>query len=615
VIKKRKGVSLIEVAMGLGIMSLVALGTTQLVNDQNQASRALNAAVQLETMRAATYDWVRANYQQLVANLPVGGAPVLIPVARNAPGAPIPPPVTIGTATFPSLQGGGFLPATTVDRNPYNHTHAVMVRQTALGTIEALVVQRGGQPVRDTDLGRIVARVGQSGGARFENNANPAMANMVQGNAGSWVADSATWTASGVTPQVSRAAASVSFGNASMLSDFLNRFDIGIPEANTMRTAMNMGGNDINNAATVRANQAVLQYGGNACASNAAGCSFWISDDGRFSDFNDGWIRFQGSYAGGGLTIQGAGGNLWVEQDATVQRNISAGQDLSVGRDVGIGRNLGVANDIWSGRDIGATRNIWATGNLWIGGSGSVTGSLGASQVWTNYLNSSGNADIGGAMNIGQSAAIWGAGGLFVAANITANGNIATPGIIQGGYISSLGTVDAGVDANAQRHVHAWGGYVYGAQGVATGLNVNVGAGCAIEGMIGRNASDGGMLWCQGGVWRSATAAFNIGPVESFHFVGNVFRTNPYSSTILVVLTEGRLEPVTGNGVPGRIWRSCMLSAYVNGVYIGQSHNGQDGVWNWGDCSLTFAVPPGGWWYASSEYLGYSGLGRVTIMR
>lgn len=58
----RRGISLIEVAMGLGVMSLVALGAVRLSSDQSQATRALGAATQLEAMRAATHDWVRANY-------------------------------------------------------------------------------------------------------------------------------------------------------------------------------------------------------------------------------------------------------------------------------------------------------------------------------------------------------------------------------------------------------------------------------------------------------------------------------------------------------------------------------------------------------------------------
>lgn len=446
---------------------------------------------------------------------------MLIPVARTVPGGAVPGPVTVGGATLPSLQGGGFIAGNTVDRNAYGHSHAVMVRQTAAGSVEALVVQTGGQAVRDGDLGRIVARVGQAGGARFQNNTNPAMAVMVQGGGGSWVADSGTWTAGGVTPQVSRAAASVSFGNAAMLSDFLNRFDIGIPEANTMRTAMNMGGNDLNNVNAMRANQAVLQNGGVACSSNATGCSFWISDDGRFSDFNDGWIRYQGAAAGAGFVIQGpaGGGNLWVQDqgifqgDLSTRRTVWAQEGARLGRDAsgnptGAGF-LDVSGNAWVSGNT-QTGALSVVGNSWTGGNASVVGTLGAAQVWTNYVNSSGNADFAGAVNIGQSASIWGAGGLYVAANIT------TPGSIFGGYMRSTGSVDAGNDLNAVRNVTAQTGRVFGGSGVQTGTwrapNAWCNWGGGEAGLMSMSNVDGSLLTCVSNwTWRAPTSNSGLG--------------------------------------------------------------------------------------------------------
>ena len=532
----RKGISLIEVAMGLGIMSLVALGVVQVTNEQNEATRALGAASQLDTMRAATHDWVRANYQQLAANLPVGGAPVLIPVARTVPGGAVPAPVTVGAATLPSLQGGGFVAATTIDRNAYGQSHAVMVRQPASGSIEALVLQTGGRPVRDADLGRIVQRVGQSGGARFVNVTAPGMATMVQGNGGAWMADSGTWTVGGVTPQVSRAAAVVSFGNASMLSDFLNRYDIGLPEANTMRTAMNMGGNDINNAATVRANQAVLHNGGVACASNATGCSFWISDDGRLSDFNDGWIRFQGFSAGGGLAIEGTGANLWVQNNVgiggglDVAQNATVRNDLVTMRDTWTGRNSWVGGDSGVGGSLDVAQNATVRGNFaglndgLFGRNLNVVGRVNSAQVWSGYVNSTGNIDAAGSLNVGQSASIWGPGGLFVQAGIT------TPGTVQAGFMRSTGSVDAGMDLNATRNVNAQA-RVTGVDGIRTLAQRVPMSACDFtneSGMIAISTVDGSLLQCTAaGRWLSVIPG-SLGAMDLIPWAGATNRPGSY---------------------------------------------------------------------------------------
>lgn len=336
--------------------------------------------------------------------MPAGGTPLVIPAGRPAAGAAVPPGPT---AALPSLQGGGFLSPGFVNRDAYRYRHVLLVRQPSAGMLDGLVVQvsdaelglgsDGGTAIRDTDLGRIVARMGPPGGARFATNLVPANAATVQGNGGSWVTPAADWAGSGLAPRTGRAAATVSFGNAAMLSDYLNRYDVGIPEANTMRAGLNMGGNDITAARNVTAT-GTLQVGGGlytpatfpgvssylgngalACSSNATGCKFWISDDGGFADYNDGWIRYQGGYAGAGLSIEGAGNNLYVGGSSTTAGAVSAGLDVTAGRDVTGMRNVASGQDIGSGRDLYVTRNANIGQDVDVGNTAYVRGRLSTS--------------------------------------------------------------------------------------------------------------------------------------------------------------------------------------------------------------------------------------------
>jgi hypothetical protein len=235
-----------------------------------------------------------------------------------------------------------------------------------------------------------------------------------------------------------------------------------------------------------------------------------------------------------------------------------------------------------------------------------VTGSLGASQVWTNYLNSSGNADIGGAMNIGQSAAIWGAGGLFVAANITANGNITTPGTIQGGYIRSLGSVDADNDLNAFRHVNAQTGRVFGGGGVQTGLFKEPNSWCnwggGEAGMMAMSNTNGALLSCtaawqwntvgggfEGRFDRQLTGPFWNGAWEA----RNVF-TNPYSSPVYAEIYMPGINYMMGTG-PDDGGVGCIVQVLQFGIAYVDGRTVYGGAW----------IPPGGTLTLQSRYYSH----------
>jgi len=380
-----RGVGLLEIGLGLGILGIFLAGSLREVNSQAQDARAKNAADHLAQASAASKEYMRVYRTGLLAATAPGGGPVVVRVGRSNATSAIPGgPST--ASTLPSVQGGGFLHASYVDRNSYGGTHFLYVRQPVAGSLEGIVEARFGTGVTDRALGRIMSRLGAPGGAILSN-PTAGSVGKIQGTGGAWEISNADrlalWNYGGSDTggvAVSFIANSspvynIGMSSQSPLEDYLYRNNIGIPEANTMRTALNMGNENINNAATVNANRAVLQNGGMACAGNATGCNFRISDDGAFFDNNDGWVRFVGAYGGGGLTVEGAGNNLLV--GGTVRSN---GRMASMGYD---------PNDLPAGWGGGIrTADVVANGTL-AAGYNSATGGVAAYLSWDGDLSAS----------------------------------------------------------------------------------------------------------------------------------------------------------------------------------------------------------------------------------
>ena len=476
--------------------------------------------------------------------MPVGANPIAIRVGRPGMAAPIPP----GPGpTLSSVQGGGFLPTTFIDRDNYRFRHVLLVRQPVAGTLEGLVVQASdaelglgadaGTAIRDTDLGRIVQRMGSQGGARFTTNPIAANATIVQGNGGSWGTNAADWAASGFTPQTGRAAATVSYGNAVLLSDYLNRYDIGIPEANTMRAGLNMGNNSIAAANDVAANTVTaantvvagasavynpsnfpgvsmyMNNGGIACAGNATGCKFWISDDGGFADYNDGWIRYQGQSAGAGLSIEGAGNNLYVGGNTTVAQDLAAGGASDLSGDVNahsnlyVGQNVGVSGDVNANGNVSAAVNLNSgqdTGvgrNLHVNGSASIVQDLGTGRDVYAGRNLSVTQDASVSRNLIVAGDSW------LQGYLTVNGGASVSGSLNVGQNATVGG-DAGIGGNlgVSQDLHV-GGVTTVGQEVRLAGTAAPGAGCAVNGAITASADGSGRpLSCINGRWGSPTS-------------------------------------------------------------------------------------------------------------
>lgn len=330
--RQRRGLTLIEAALSLGVAAVVLVGLAQLLTGAAETTRARAAADRLEEVTLASQEYIKTNFETLQSTIPTGSA-LMIPVARTTP---------TGAVPAGSLQAGGFLSSSYVDANAYGQTHALLLRKVAGANdrIEGIVTTVGGQTIEDRQLGRIATFVGADGGFMMTTPL-AGTAGRVTGVGGGWAAVANDWAASGVQPTTGHLMSSVAFNEGALVGDYLYRRDIGIPEANRMRTNLNMGDNQINDVTVLTQN-----------SSTADGSSITLGD------------------------------NL-----VTIGPNISVPGYITAGSYVHSDTNVTATNDVAAGRDVLATRNVQARNEV----KGMRFIDITAAGANATYVNGSGN--------------------------------------------------------------------------------------------------------------------------------------------------------------------------------------------------------------------------------
>lgn len=207
------------------------------VEDANlQATIDADAATQFQTILQGATKYVTANETTLASSVPVGGSTTQVP--------------------FSSLSG--YLPSGFGQTNVLGQTWEVYVRQPVSGQLQVLVEGQGGRTLSAKDLVKVAGLTGDLGGFVPYNG--------MLGNLSSKIAQGTNWTLAldGLpTPGAGRLLGNATVGADSaatvQTNDFLYRVGVtGHPELNTMDVALDMGGNNVNNAATVNAVQGVF---------------------------------------------------------------------------------------------------------------------------------------------------------------------------------------------------------------------------------------------------------------------------------------------------------------------------------------------------------------------
>ncbi len=253
---------LMDVLLGL-LVAAMALPTVLLVvNQQTQEVHDQVAAQQLKAVTEATSAYVKDNFATLY----------------NAMGTGVGDFITI-----PQLSLAGYLPSSFATTNAYRQTLGVLLRRIEpTGSIcsnqaickqlvEAVVVSTGGTVLDRGHAAHIATLAGAHGGLITDQGT-------AHGVYGTWCIDFTRFGGGAATncavtdppgwisvsdalsggrfpnppPSQGGLAAAMFFNGAEMISEYLNRFDTGNPEDNTMHTAIDMGDQAINNASVVQ---------------------------------------------------------------------------------------------------------------------------------------------------------------------------------------------------------------------------------------------------------------------------------------------------------------------------------------------------------------------------
>ena len=346
------------------------------------------------------------------------------------------------TITIPMLESTGFLPSGFQSTNPYGQTWEVQVLQPNPGQLQALVLSIGGQTITPADGPRIGAEAGSRGGT-------VTASGTAQGSYAGWQVSLTGYT----NPGVGHLASLLYFNNGSLENDYLYRTAVpGQPQLNTMQTALNMGGNDINNAQDVWVNHNIVAGPAPSCVADANGhCTGEISAAGTTeADLPANWsggvttddlhARYTvasgppgswqaniddfatGSpYTGGALALYSPNGAQYVYANAPNSGAAILTNGFINGQEVQLGTDTGTANPGWgcgpngsiaanangSGQLLSCQGGVWvAPGSYsfvvwqgWVNGPSTLT--------WANVCAQSGMASAG-----------WGGGWSGVYVNI-----------------------------------------------------------------------------------------------------------------------------------------------------------------------------------------------------
>ena len=347
----KKGVAqitdaIIAIGIFLSVMAFIIIPISSWIIDQ---TRATVAATHAKRVQQAANLYIKDNHDTIVATA----------TATN--------PVIFGV---PELINGGYLPAGFSPQNGFSATYQTRVFEPTTNKLNSMTYLNGGVKLSKSLARKIAIGIGADGGI-IDNG-------VAQGALGSWTMNLSSF--GGYNPGEGSVVIAGFYENGIKISDYLYRKAVpGHPELNTMSTSLNMGGNNISNAATVTTTNlnATTATATNVNATNAnaqttrtagetytggwfrtTGDTGWYSEKwgGGFHMTDNDWIRAYNNksiYTGGQVqagTIQ-SNGRMTTNEFVQINGVATAGWACSpnglVGRDAS-GGILSCQSGVWT---------------------------------------------------------------------------------------------------------------------------------------------------------------------------------------------------------------------------------------------------------------------------
>lgn len=229
--KTTAGFALMEMIVALAIVAIALAFFSTLISNSAERDRESLSATHAKRMVEAAQNYINDNAAYYIAH------------------ATATTPVNLPTTT---VQNAGYLPDNFSLINPYNQTYAIRILQPTAGELSALMITYGGQTMGEGTLRRIARQIGPEGGY-FSTDA-PATAT---GAYEAWTTAASTYNY--VQPSYAgHLAVALFFRDSQQVSDFIYRGAVaGRPELNQMTTSLDLGNNNLSNAANVTASGTV----------------------------------------------------------------------------------------------------------------------------------------------------------------------------------------------------------------------------------------------------------------------------------------------------------------------------------------------------------------------
>lgn len=366
-LKRQRGAVTFVEALGVMIVASLLMPSVWgwLSDDADNKVNLATADHDKQVVQAAA-QYIKDNYATVLASATASTpATITVPMLQSQ---------------YPQLFATGFSA-----NNPYQQTVTVRAYQTTPGSLDTLIVTSGGQMMSERNMRKISQLVGGAGG--YISATNPNVAN---GTYGAWGPKTVP-----NSPGAGHMVYSLMFQNGSLVSDYLYRKSVpGHPELNQMNTAIDMGANNVNNAATVNAQQIAASgvsvattTGVESVNLGAGSVAHYDAINQVYSQSDNGTVIANHNGSGYAPLYAGtttANGNLQVTGSATINGNTT------------MGANTGIFNSATQYIETGNGSTLylkpWTAGTTVVGGGGG-SGNLQATGTITanNVVTSAGN--------------------------------------------------------------------------------------------------------------------------------------------------------------------------------------------------------------------------------